>query len=102
MVSRKERGSPRAARRRRARRTRSGAARAVLVGGRSRVADHCDGHAPPRCRAGLVAGVRGGGRSVCGESARMMSFGPWEWALAIFAALVVGVSKAGISGLGML
>jgi uncharacterized membrane protein YfcA len=32
----------------------------------------------------------------------MMSLSPWEWALAIFAALIVGVSKAGIAGLGML
>lgn len=32
----------------------------------------------------------------------MMSFGPWEWTLAIVAALIVGVSKAGIAGLGML
>jgi hypothetical protein len=27
---------------------------------------------------------------------------PWQWALAIFAALLVGVSKTGIAGLGML
>ena len=32
----------------------------------------------------------------------MITFQPWEWALAILAALVVGVSKAGINGLGML
>jgi uncharacterized membrane protein YfcA len=32
----------------------------------------------------------------------MITFEPWEWALAILAALVVGISKAGISGLGML
>jgi hypothetical protein len=32
----------------------------------------------------------------------MMEFQPWEWALAILAALVVGISKAGIGGLGML
>ena len=31
-----------------------------------------------------------------------MSFDPWQWALAICAALIVGVSKAGIAGLGML
>ena len=32
----------------------------------------------------------------------MMTFGPWEWALAVVAALIVGISKAGIGGLGML
>jgi uncharacterized protein len=32
----------------------------------------------------------------------MITFGPWEWALAILAALIVGLSKAGIGGLGML
>jgi uncharacterized membrane protein YfcA len=32
----------------------------------------------------------------------MMTFEPWEWALVLFAALVVGISKAGIGGLGML
>ena len=31
-----------------------------------------------------------------------MSFEPWQWALAIFGALLVGISKTGISGLGML
>ncbi len=31
-----------------------------------------------------------------------MNFSSWEWALAILAALVVGISKAGIGGLGML
>jgi len=31
-----------------------------------------------------------------------VNFGPWEWALAITGALFVGVSKTGISGLGML
>jgi uncharacterized membrane protein YfcA len=31
-----------------------------------------------------------------------MSFEPWQWALAAFAALIVGVSKSGIGGLGML
>jgi uncharacterized membrane protein YfcA len=31
-----------------------------------------------------------------------MNFSAWEWALAIFGALLVGVSKTGISGLGML
>lgn len=31
-----------------------------------------------------------------------MSLEPWQWALAIIAALVVGISKAGIGGLGML
>ncbi len=31
-----------------------------------------------------------------------MHFEPWEWALAILAALIVGISKAGIGGLGML
>ncbi len=31
-----------------------------------------------------------------------MNFEPWQWALAILAALVVGISKAGIGGLGML
>jgi uncharacterized protein len=31
-----------------------------------------------------------------------MMFESWEWALAILAALVVGISKAGIGGLGML
>jgi uncharacterized protein len=31
-----------------------------------------------------------------------MLFEPWQWALAIVAALVVGISKAGIGGLGML
>jgi uncharacterized protein len=29
-------------------------------------------------------------------------FGPWDWALAVVAALFVGVSKTGIGGLGML
>ena len=32
----------------------------------------------------------------------MMNFQPWEWALAVVAALIVGISKAGIGGLGML
>lgn len=32
----------------------------------------------------------------------MIAFQPWEWALAIVAALIVGISKAGIGGLGML
>ena len=32
----------------------------------------------------------------------MIEFQSWEWALAVVAALVVGVSKAGIGGLGML
>src|SRR5688572_4827883 len=32
----------------------------------------------------------------------MIMFHSWEWALAIVAALVVGISKAGIGGLGML
>jgi uncharacterized protein len=32
----------------------------------------------------------------------MISFQPWEWGLALLAALVVGISKAGIGGLGML
>ena len=32
----------------------------------------------------------------------MMSFTPWEWGLAVVAALIVGISKAGIGGLGML
>lgn len=32
----------------------------------------------------------------------MITFEPWGWALAILAALIVGVSKAGIGGLGML
>jgi len=31
-----------------------------------------------------------------------VNFTPWEWSLAIFGALLVGVSKTGISGLGML
>ncbi len=31
-----------------------------------------------------------------------MNFEPWQWTLAILAALVVGISKAGIGGLGML
>lgn len=31
-----------------------------------------------------------------------MTFEPWEWALAILAAVIVGISKAGIGGLGML
>lgn len=32
----------------------------------------------------------------------MIMFEQWEWALAIIAALVIGISKAGIGGLGML
>jgi len=32
----------------------------------------------------------------------MIALQPWEWALAVVAALIVGVSKAGIGGLGML
>lgn len=32
----------------------------------------------------------------------MITLQPWEWALAVVAALIVGVSKAGIGGLGML
>ncbi len=31
-----------------------------------------------------------------------MTFEPWQWVLAVVAALLVGVSKTGISGLGML
>ncbi len=31
-----------------------------------------------------------------------MQFEPWQWALAVVAALIVGISKAGIGGLGML
>lgn len=31
-----------------------------------------------------------------------MTLEPWQWALAVFAALLVGVSKTGIAGLGML
>lgn len=31
-----------------------------------------------------------------------MHFEPWQWALAVVAALIVGISKAGIGGLGML
>jgi uncharacterized protein len=32
----------------------------------------------------------------------MMAFEPWQWALAVVAAVIVGISKAGIGGLGML
>ena len=32
----------------------------------------------------------------------MITFEPWQWALAVLAALIVGVSKSGIGGLGML
>lgn len=32
----------------------------------------------------------------------MLSFEPWQWALAVLAALIVGISKSGIGGLGML
>ena len=32
----------------------------------------------------------------------MIAFQPWEWGLAALAALIVGISKAGIGGLGML
>lgn len=32
----------------------------------------------------------------------MIEFQPWEWGLAVVAALIVGLSKAGIGGLGML
>jgi uncharacterized membrane protein YfcA len=32
----------------------------------------------------------------------MTAFQPWEWLLAVVAALIVGISKAGIGGLGML
>src|SRR3954470_3014932 len=32
----------------------------------------------------------------------MIPLQPWEWALAAFAALIVGISKAGIGGLGVL
>src|SRR5262245_1233481 len=32
----------------------------------------------------------------------MTAFQPWEWVLAVVAALIVGISKAGIGGLGML
>jgi uncharacterized membrane protein YfcA len=32
----------------------------------------------------------------------MMALEPWQWVLAVFAALIVGISKAGIGGLGML
>jgi uncharacterized membrane protein YfcA len=32
----------------------------------------------------------------------MMTFEPWQWALAVLAALIVGISKSGIGGLGML
>jgi uncharacterized membrane protein YfcA len=31
-----------------------------------------------------------------------MIFEPWQWALAVLAALIVGISKSGIGGLGML
>jgi uncharacterized protein len=31
-----------------------------------------------------------------------MTFEPWQWAIAVFAALFVGLSKTGLSGLGML
>jgi len=31
-----------------------------------------------------------------------VTFGPWEWTIAVLAALLVGVSKTGITGLGML
>ena len=31
-----------------------------------------------------------------------MHFEPWQWALAVFAALVIGVAKAGMAGIGML
>lgn len=31
-----------------------------------------------------------------------MTFEPWQWALAVLAALLVGISKTGIAGLGML
>lgn len=34
--------------------------------------------------------------------ASTMQFDPWQWALAAVAALVVGISKSGIGGLGML
>ena len=33
---------------------------------------------------------------------RMMALEPWQWALAIVAALIVGISKSGIGGLGVL
>ena len=32
----------------------------------------------------------------------MSAFGPWEWAIAVVAAIIVGVSKSGIGGLGIL
>jgi len=32
----------------------------------------------------------------------MITFEPWQWALAVLAALIVGISKSGIGGLGML
>src|SRR6187431_3824998 len=32
----------------------------------------------------------------------MMQFDTWQWALAMVAALIVGISKSGIGGLGML
>jgi hypothetical protein len=32
----------------------------------------------------------------------MMALEPWQWVLAVVAALIVGISKAGIGGLGML
>src|SRR5687767_11554450 len=33
---------------------------------------------------------------------RSMHFDSWQWTLAVVAALIVGISKAGIGGLGML
>ena len=32
----------------------------------------------------------------------MMALEPWQWGLALVAALIVGISKSGIGGLGML
>jgi hypothetical protein len=47
----------------------------------------------PRERWGVRTG--GGGR-------RAMNFEPWQWALLMCGALLVGVSKTGIAGIGML
>ena len=51
----------------------------------------------------LLENVRAPGGVIedCG-SGGLMHFEPWQWILAVAAALLVGVSKTGIGGLGML
>src|SRR5688572_21719712 len=76
-----------------------------LVGDRSGVAGHRHRHPFARGGSGDMAGVRSErrrGHRKTFRGVRAMTFTPWQWTLAVAAALLVGFSKTGIGGLGVL